>query len=125
MEFPGAGVERAPEKDTVSRTLSPLTAVSFLAAKTINGPKFCSKRYFLPKRLISRRLSPKIYNISIWCMRISQNLGFGPPFGPPLGPPFPNFFSCPSPLLSLPFALHILSGCRKQLGRFIIVSKFR
>lgn len=104
MEFPGPGVERAPEKDTVSRTLSPLTAVSFLAAKTINGPKFCSKRYFLPKRLISRRLSPKIYNISIWCMRISQNLGFGPPLDHPLDHPFLIFF----PVLLLYFRYLLL-----------------
>ena len=55
-------------------------------------------------------------NISIRCMRISQNLDLFLPL------PVLNYFSVPFPflflalLLSLTFSLHILSGCSKKLG---------
>ena len=54
---------------------------------------------------------PKICNISIWCMLISQNLTIPAEF---FLAHLLSFF--PALLLSVPFALYILSGCYKKLG---------
>ena len=56
-----------------------------------------------------------MYNILIWCMRISQNLDS---CDCPLQIFFlaPNRFFFSDLTLSPPFAFHFLSGCRKKLG---------
>ena len=75
------------------------------------------RSYSVTNRKISRRLGTEICNISIYCIRVSQNFdffSFGYPFGNFFVASFLSFF--PALLPSVPFPLHFLSGCHKKLG---------
>ena len=83
---------------------------------TLSKPKFCLDNFFNQKERFFEDYVQKLSNISIPEMRISQNLDL---FLVPL--PVLNFVCCPFPLFFLallvwlPFALHVLSGCREKL----------
>ena len=58
-----------------------------------------------------------MYNILIWCLRLSQFLDFIFAIARFLFlAPFLSFFPGPFHSRYISFALHILSGCRKKLG---------
>ena len=79
--------------------------VQWVLSSLYSFPYVCWQK----KKKISRRFGTKLCNISIWCIFLPLPVFkyFSCPF-------FVSFFS--ALLLSLPFSLHILSGCCKELG---------
>ena len=93
-------------------------SISFLAAMTLNGTKFCWKRYCLPKNTDVD--FPKIIYKNLQHFNLVHT--HKPKLGPFLWLLVPNFFiAFPlsfflALLPSLPFELHILSDCCQKLG---------